>query len=240
MWTTLLILAMGPGIAIVLYIYWRDRNDRETFRHLGISFLLGILSAALSIVTDIFIEPFQAYYAVPNSIHDKLFKAYIMAAFVEETWKFIMCRWYAYPKKEFNEPLDGIVYMVMVSMGFATIENVLYVFRDTSNGLSTGILRMFLAVPGHACWGIITGYFLGLAKFKSRVTGTMYVLAGLSIAIFLHGTYDAALFLQETTTLQQYNGILAGGALATVVLSYTLAFLAIRKHRKISKLLFPK
>jgi RsiW-degrading membrane proteinase PrsW (M82 family) len=67
-----------------------------------------------------------------------------------------------YNNKNFNEPFDGIVYAVIVSMGFATIENIIYVFQY---GFATGILRLFTAVPAHAAFGILMGYFLGKAKF---------------------------------------------------------------------------
>ena len=241
MWPSLLAIALAPGVAIMLYIYWRDRHDREPIRHLLICFILGILSAVFAVLIDKGLEPVQTEMTEPNSIGDKLFTAFIMAALVEEFCKFFMCRVYAYPKRDFNEPLDGIVYMVMVAMGFATIENVLYVFQNPETGMQTGILRMFLAVPGHACWGVIVGYFMGLAKFKAK-NKFLYMFIGLFIGILLHGTYDAALFLRESNELGggEYEGLLISGALGTCILSYVLAFMAIRKHRKISRQLFPK
>jgi len=241
MWPSLLAIALAPGVAIVLYIYWRDRNDREPLRHLIICFLLGIVSAVLAVLIDKGLEPLQSSLTEPGTIADKLFTAFIVAAAVEEICKFSMCRLYAYPKKDFNEPLDGIVYMVMVAMGFATIENVLYVFSNPETGIQTGVLRMFLAVPGHGCWGVIVGYFMGLAKFKPK-NKFVYMFIGLLAGILLHGTYDGALFLRETRELGggDYDGMLIGTALGTAVLGYVLAFIAIRKHRKLSKQLFPK
>ncbi|MES2773231.1 MAG: PrsW family glutamic-type intramembrane protease [Bacteroidota bacterium] len=241
MWPSLLAIALAPGVAIILYIYWRDRHDREPLRHLFICFILGIASAVMAVLIDKGLAPIQTEMTVPGSIGDKLFTAFIMAAVVEELCKFFMCRVYAYPKKDFNEPLDGIVYMVMVAMGFATIENVLYVFANPETGMQVGVLRMFLAVPGHACWGVIVGYFMGLAKFKPK-NKFLYICIGLFCGILLHGTYDAALFLRESNELAggDYDGALIGGALGTAVLGYILAFIAIRKHRKISKQLFPK
>ncbi|MEO7313238.1 MAG: PrsW family glutamic-type intramembrane protease [Chitinophagaceae bacterium] len=241
MWPSLLAISLAPGAAIMLYIYWRDRQDREPIKLLFVCFLLGIVSALLAILIDKGLEPIQTEMTEPGTIPDKLFTAFIMAAFVEELCKFSMCRIYAYPKKAFNEPLDGIVYMVMVAMGFATIENVMYVFSNPETGMQVGLLRMFLAVPGHACWGVIVGYFMGLAKFKPR-NKFLYMVIGLICGMLLHGTYDGALFLRESNELRggEYEGALIGGALFTAVLGYVLAFLAIRKHRKISRALFPK
>ena len=241
MWLSLLAIALAPGVAIMLYIYWKDSHDREPIRHLFICFLLGILSAVMAVLIDKALVPVQTEMTVPNSIGDKFFTAFIMAAVVEELCKFFMCRMYAYPKKDFNEPLDGIVYMVMVAMGFATIENILYVFANPENGIQTGIARMLLAVPGHACWGVILGYFMGMGKFKQRFK-IMYILTGLLLAILLHGTYDAFIFLRESNELGDgsYDLILISGAIITAILGNILAFAAIRKHRKISQQLFPK
>jgi RsiW-degrading membrane proteinase PrsW (M82 family) len=82
-------------------------------------------------------------------------------ALSEELSKFLVVRYFCYPQKRFDEPLDGIVYSVMVSMGFATIENVNYVF---THGYSTAFVRMFLSVPAHATFGVVMGYFIGKAK----------------------------------------------------------------------------
>ena len=76
-----------------------------------------------------------------------------------------MLLWYAYRKKEFDEPFDGIVYAVMVGMGFATVENISYV---SQYGLMTGIMRLFMAVPAHASFAIIMGYFMGKARFSAK------------------------------------------------------------------------
>ncbi len=237
---SLIALALAPGIAIILFIYWRDKHDREPLKHLIICFVLGMVS----VIPALYIEPAIEVYGNENffdvgSVSDKLFGAFIVAASVEEILKFSFCRIYAYPKKSFNEPLDGIVYMVMVAMGFATIENIGYIFKTPEAGLSIGIMRMFLAVPGHACWGVIIGYFMGLAKFKpSGLKRVTLMLTGLVLAILLHGTYDGLLFLQETDTFRDYGLPLFGGAILTAIAGYLLAFSAIKKHRKVSQQMF--
>jgi protease PrsW len=241
MWTFLLALALAPGIAIVLFIYFRDNLDPEPISHLAICFMLGVAAAIVAVLFGKLLEPLQLLLNKKNSIADKLFAAFIIAALVEELCKFWFCKWYIHNKKAFNEPLDGIVYMVMVAMGFATIENILYIFYKPEVGVQTGLLRMFLAVPGHACWGVIVGYFLGLSKFRPTNKAT-YTIMGLSVAILLHGIYDAALFVREADGMANspYDAVLILGALITVVISYILAFSAIKKHRNLSKILFPE
>ena len=236
---SLLALAIGPGLAIILYIYWRDQHDREPVRHLLVCFMLGVISIVPAVLLEYGLTGVQNQLFAARSVKGQLFSAFIVAAAVEETVKFLFCRWYAYPKKDFNEPLDGIVYMVMVATGFATLENIFYIFNGGNSSISTGIMRMLLTVPGHACWGVIIGYFMGQAKFKAAwVQRFGLMLLGLVIAILLHGTYDGLLFLQETDRFARYGIALFGGAIITALTGYVLAFKAIRKHRLISYQMF--
>lgn len=96
------------------------------------------------------------------SIFQQFIKAFFVVALIEEFSKYIFVRFYSQPKKYFNEPFDGIVYAVMVSMGFAAIENIAYV---SQGGMGTAIVRAFTAVPAHATFAVLMGYFMGLAKF---------------------------------------------------------------------------
>ncbi|MCK6618664.1 MAG: PrsW family glutamic-type intramembrane protease, partial [Cyclobacteriaceae bacterium] len=85
------------------------------------------------------------------------FHAFAVVAFLEELSKFVFIRGILYHNKNFNEPLDGIVYAVMVGMGFATAENMIYVWHG---GGGTAIMRMFSAIPAHALFAILMGYWL--------------------------------------------------------------------------------
>lgn len=96
-------------------------------------------------------------------------------------------------KKEFNEPFDGIIYSTFVSLGFATLENVVYVMQS---GFSTGIARMFTAVPAHYAFGVIMGYYVGKAKFDEKNRAS-YLLRGLLYAVLLHGLYDFFVFQRD-------------------------------------------
>lgn len=99
-------------------------------------------------------------------------------------------RYYAQTKEAFNEPFDGIVYSVMVSMGFAATENIFYVLEG---GYQTALVRAFTAVPAHATFGILMGYYMGKAKFSNN--RIMLNLTGLCLAILFHGAYDFFLFI---------------------------------------------
>jgi len=108
-------------------------------------------------------------------------------------------------------------------MGFATLENVLYVYQY---GLATGILRMFTAVPAHATFAILMGFFLGKAKFTHRKVFFFSVLSLIAAAIF-HGSYDYFLFISFIP------GIWVG-AFVSLAIGFTLSRKAIRLHQQIS------
>ena len=241
MWIYLLIIALIPGVAIMIFIYRKDRHEREPLKKIFICFLLGILAAVISAPIEWVIMEYGKNWLGAGTTLDKVFEGLVAAALVEELLKFLMVRTYAYPKSSFNEPLDGIVYAVMVAMGFATIENVGYVMLDPQNGITTGILRMFLAVPGHGCWGVIVGYFIGKAKFAEKNRG-IFMIIGLLIAILMHGTYDSLLFLKDAPNFSdgKYGLALIGGAVATAILGYVLALKAIKLHQQLTRQYLPE
>lgn len=228
-------LAMAPGIAICIYIFYKDIYNREPKLNLIVSFLIG----CLAIIPALFFESaFPVYGNTPAAV--ALF-AYGVVAFSEEGSKFLGLRMYAYTRKSFDEPLDGIVYSVMVSMGFATLENLFYVlnYAALGQGLQVGIQRMFLSVPAHASFAVVMGYFVGKAKFAPG-RRTLYMLTGVLIAVFFHGTYDFFLFIPKYTGMNEETSslLLAGGAIGSYIVCLVLSRRMIRAHKKISEQLF--
>ena len=228
----LLALAIAPGIAISLFIYSKDRYDREPLRYLVISFFLGMISTIPALAIQLLAGDIRSK-ATSHIILSFAFFAYIVVALSEEGSKFLMLRLYAYPKKAFDEPFDGIVYSVMVGMGFATVENIEYVYQF---GLSTGIMRFFLAVPAHAAFAVLMGYYAGLAK-KNPSSASWLLLKGLLIAVFFHGSFDFCIFLQQNEKAAQYfsTGLLSFGSFASFYISFRLAMRAIRMQQALSK-----
>lgn len=231
----LLALSIAPGIAISLYIFLKDRFNREPGLNLLVCFFLGCLSVIPAIIIQLFTaKPTEQFFS--NQIVYTAFFAYIIVGLSEEWSKYLALRFYAFPKKSFDEPYDGIVYSVMVGMGFATVENIGYV---TQHGLSTAILRMVLSVPAHGTFAILMGYFAGKAKFNPQKR-VYYNLLGLSLAAFFHGTFDFFLFLQGNNEVNKYlgDGLLFLGAVSSFFIAIWLSRKAIRAHMQTSKELF--
>jgi len=183
-----IILAILPPVLIAYYVYQQDKYEREPKSLIIKSFLFGCIS----------VVPILTLETIFNeSLFSSLFVyMFCGVALVEEGMKYFFLKKYLFNNPEFNEPLDGIVYAIMVSLGFATIENIMYVIGAQSEATSVAILRMFSAIPLHAACGVIMGYYVGMAKFKKDNT-TILLLKGVLIATFVHAIYNYFLFLGQ-------------------------------------------
>jgi RsiW-degrading membrane proteinase PrsW (M82 family) len=213
----LLALALAPGFAIGVYIYLKDHHEREPIGLLLRAFFFGILSVPVTLLISSGIDQFITIDE--SSMTEQAVHAFLIVALVEEFSKFIFVRGILYRSSHFNEPFDGIVYSVMVSMGFATFENLLYV---SSGGMGTAIMRMFTAVPAHATFAVLMGFYLGKAKFEHKKS--YYALHALGVATLFHGAYDYCLFVSWVP------GIVLG-ALVSLVVGIWLSKKAIRIHQ---------
>ncbi len=215
-------LAVTPCIAIALFIYWRDKFEKEPFNLLVLSFFGGIGSVVPAYfishgLQDILLGPDKPY------LFEMALDAFICTALAEEISKYFFLRVIAYSSKNFNEPFDGITYSVMVSMGFAMVENLLYVLGDANGGLETALVRMFTAIPAHAVFAIIMGYYVGLAKYKDHKK--TYLALGVIAATLVHGFYDFFIFIQNIPYIYL-------GAAASLIYGIVLSFKAISMHKK--------
>ena len=192
----LLILSLAPVFIIAGYIYFRDKYEKEPIRLL----LFALLAGAITVVPILFVERFlDAFTESFSGLFSAAWNAFVVAAFSEELFKYIALYLLIWKNPEFNEKFDGIVYAVFVSLGFAGVENVMYVMQG---GIETGLMRTFTAVPAHAIFGITMGFYFGLAKFYEKERNALKVKA-LVFPIILHGIYDFILM----TGIQWLTGV---------------------------------
>ena len=217
------LLAVAPILIIIIYIYCKDKYEKEPKGLLLLSFLFGAIVSI--IITTILYLGFDILLPLKDdfSLLQQFIKAFFVVALIEEFSKYVIVRYFAQPRFAFNEPFDGIVYAVMVSMGFAATENVFYVLEG---GAQVAVLRAFTAVPAHATFGILMGYFMGKAKFSNnRIKLNLY---GLALAVLFHGTYDFFLFIDFIP------GIWIG-AFISLIIGIVLSRKAIKKHQERSQ-----
>jgi len=220
----LLALAIAPGLAICLFIIYKDRYNREPLWMLILAFVLGAISIVPAVIIQLSYGANLAAIQNEGTLSVAFFSFCVVAA-SEEGSKFIMLRLFLYPRKHFDDPFDGIVYAVMVGMGFATVENIGYVME---HGVGTGILRMFLSVPDHGTFAVLMGYFTRFAKFRPSGRLGYFALAGF-FPILFHGAFDFFLFVKS-------DQMLALGALVSFGIALYVSFRAIRTKQRISKL----
>jgi len=204
----LLLLAIVPGFIIGLYIYLMDISQPESLGTITMVVLYGVLSFLISLGIGYLLH-INTDVRQGDIMH-QLIRAVVFVGLVEEGSKFLFLRGLLYNHRQFNQPFDAIVFSVILGMGFATAENILYVFNGDGG---TAIVRMFTAVPAHAVFAVLMGFFIGEAKvFKS--SSALYSGMGLFFATFVHGYYDYFLFLPSIRGLW----LQAIGALVIVVI----------------------
>ena len=200
-WLTILI-AVLPAAILLVYIYFQDVHEKEPIGLLLKIFLLGALSTVPTIIVE-----YAADAAIGLTFGGSRFMYYFVDAFlgvalVEEFFKFMAAYLLTWRNKHFNYKFDGIVYCLFGSMGFAALENILYLFRfGTKYALGLGLFRGVLAIPAHAMCAIFMGYFYGNAKYMKsygdRKGCRKSLFTGYIIAVSLHGFYDFCLMYQN-------------------------------------------
>lgn len=201
-----------------MLIYFLDKHEKEGAIPLLITFALGCLSA----LPAVGLQMLAVKFGLDSTAHlgYLLFYVFIVVAFSEELVKMAMLLLYPYPRPFFNEPMDGIVYTIMIGMGFAVVENIIYA---NNFGLETVMIRSFTAVPAHAIFAVFMGYFVGLSKFHPESKWKL-IGFGFLLAVGIHGVYDFFI-------LQQYYEWLMGFGLLTVIVGSYLSWLLIKDHR---------
>ncbi len=187
----LLVVSVAPAALLMFYIYHQDKYQKEPVKSLIKAFCAGMLSVTFTLTAVQFIE--YTIGLIPILNETVFYDSFITAGIPEELCKFAVFMIFIWNDKNFDEYFDGIVYASFISLGFATVENIMYVLPG---GLSVGIMRALLSVPGHFFFGIIMGYFLSLAKFNRSKRG-LYIFLGLLFAILAHGVFDWLLMFSE-------------------------------------------
>lgn len=179
----LVLYALAPVVVILIYVYFRDKYEKEPIKLL----LKALLAGAVIVVPVIILERFISFLN-PFELNplQGFYRAFFVAGFSEELFKFGALYFLIWKNPNFNEKFDGIVYAVFISLGFAGIENILYV---STGGAEVALMRAWTAVPAHAIFGITMGYYFGIARMYPELRKG-FLRKSLLIPILLHGVYD--------------------------------------------------
>ncbi|KAB7708891.1 intramembrane metalloprotease PrsW [Bacillus aerolatus] len=178
---------IAPGLALLCYFYLRDQYDAEPVATVAKSFIYG----ALLTFPVMFI---QYVLKEEGIVLSNAATAFFTVGFLEEFVKWFILFYLIYQHVDFDEPYDGIVYGTSVSLGFATVENILYLL---AYGVDHAFLRALLPVSSHALFGVFMGFYLGKAKFSQDGKKNQWLWLSLLIPFLLHGLYDYILFIES-------------------------------------------
>jgi len=192
----LVLLSVVPAFGLAAYIWYADVTSSEPVSLLALTFLLGVVLASFAAVVNTAV---QEVFPLATAVSMVLF-FFVVVAPVEETVKWLAVRLYAFRSDRFDAVVDGAVYGAMAGLGFATIENAIYITQGLSASTPIGSEALavagqtaavrLLAGPGHVIYSAFAGYYLGLAKFNREHSGPI-VVKGLLIAAFIHATYNS-------------------------------------------------
>lgn len=192
----ILLAALAPIAILAYYIYRRDKFQKEPVKELLKAFGMGILSVPVSLLISTPLE-FAGFYSMETqTLLDAVKLSFLGAAIPEEIAKFLMLWLFVRKSRCFDENVDGIVYASVVSLGFAAVENILYLVTNYESWISVGITRALFSVPGHFFFGVLMGYYYSLFRFYPAAGRKVKWLV-LGAPILAHGLFDTVLFSVE-------------------------------------------
>ena len=225
-----LFIALFPVVALLFFIYFVDKYQKEPWSELLKAVAAGVLSALIALVAVMGVGHF-----FPPTVGGSIGDAFLNAAIPEELAKFFMLWLVLKSNRYFDEYFDGVVYAVCVGLGFAGLENILYLMGE-EDFLAVGVARGVLSVPAHFLFAVAMGYYYALVHFNQELTSkqkTFYTICVIAVPVLLHGLFDTFLMVMNVS-IQQWNFALAGACvLAFVALCIYMVIFAFRKCKKL-------
>jgi len=180
------LVSILPAFGWLAYFYKTDKYEPEPKKLVLRTFLLGVF-VAIALGTS--------YEGLPYPWGPSRYAAVLWAPLIEETAKFLIVFWTVFSNKNFNEPIDGIVYASSAALGFAACENAFYVLSSWHSGspemgMFTLLGRSVFSVPGHALFSAFFGAALGYAKGMKGIKPVLLVILGLVLSMVAHGLFN--------------------------------------------------
>ncbi|MBQ9253777.1 MAG: PrsW family intramembrane metalloprotease [Bacteroidales bacterium] len=195
----IILAAVLPVIVLLIYILRKDSIQPEPPKYLIKAFVFGLLSVLFSFAFSIPLSRLLEINDNVATVTDSVITSFFSAAIPEELAKFILLYIFVRNNPYFDEKFDGIVYATCIGLGFACLENIMYLFSNIDTWLQTGIMRALFAVPAHFFFAVLMGYYFALYKFSNKDKVKNFILA-LLMPILAHGIYDTIAFASDLNT----------------------------------------
>jgi len=216
-----------PALVAMWIVDRLDAKRPEPPRTRRLVVFFGMLSVIPALVLEVVLSSLVGEQLEPQLTYQgSSFQAFVVAAAVEEACKILVVYWVVWRRPEFDERMDGIVYASRAGLGFALVENVMYLLQQQSlqGQIVVWVERALLAVPGHAMWTGMIGAMAARRRFDGRGLG---LIGGYLLAVAFHGAYDLSVFVQQPLHLEGRDAI--GHVLLVAPVALTvLAFFVLR------------
>ena len=198
---TLIVIAaaLAPALGLLYFIYTKDRLRKEPVPEILKAFGYGVLSVLASLLVSL---PFTGIGLVPTepaTVGDSIRVAVFGAGIPEELAKFALLWLFLRRCRYFDEYVDGIVYASCVGLGFAALENILYLFQNFQAWAYVGAMRALFSVPGHFFFAVVMGYFVSKAFFDDPSRRAWNIFLAIALPVLLHSAFDALLMVSTVS-----------------------------------------
>lgn len=216
-----ILFSLVPTIALVCFVLYTDRKSKEPTKNVIICLLSGLLTIALASYLENLVMPYFSSNVILTYVW----------AFIEEFSKIAIFFLFIFDNKHYDDIYDGVVYMMLIALSFAGLENIMYAFSEStiSSSISLALMRDFTTVPLHVICGIVIGYFVSIGNF-SKQKKKKYINFGLSLLIptLIHGTYNVLMGLLGNLRIDYNNVVmvLIFEILPLLVIMFVLFYLA--------------
>ncbi|MCR4903186.1 MAG: PrsW family intramembrane metalloprotease [Butyrivibrio sp.] len=222
-------LTVLPPLFLLGYIYKIDKIEHEPVKLILKLFVLGVLSCFPAVVLeDLGVSLLYSISSNPESTVTIFIENFFVIALAEEGLKFLFTYQGSWRHKEFNYRFDAIVYAVAVSIGFALLENILYVFTGDGDSFSIVVQRALTSIPLHTITAIFMGHFYGEAKLAYHRGNLRKSKRGLRLAlivpVIIHGFYDFCLSVESDLLILIF--------FVYIIVLDIVAFIKVRKYAK--------
>ena len=194
-----IIAAVAPAIGLLYFVYTKDKLQQEPVPELLKAFGYGVGSAFLAMLVALPLSGFGLVPSAPVTAWDHFRVAVFGAGIPEELCKFLMLMQFLRRCKFFDEYMDGIVYTACIGLGFAALENILYLFQNFAAWPAVGAMRALVSVPGHFFFAVVMGYYVSKAFFDHPSGRVRNLVLSVVVPMLLHSLFDALLMISTVS-----------------------------------------
>ncbi|GEM_PF-966808 len=194
------LFSLVPALLLVWFILRTDKKSKEPTKNIIICLLSGILTVALAGYLENLVMPY---------ISNNTLLIYVWAL-IEEVSKIAIFFLFIVDNKHYDDIYDGLVYMTLIALSFAGLENLMYAFSEStvSNSISLALIRDFTTVPLHVICGVVIGFFISLGSF-SKIKKKRYLNFSLAVLVptLIHGTFNLLMNVLGGLKLDSNNSV---------------------------------